>query len=57
MDRRAPSSSVDGRALSQTSPDYLEGVSAFQAKRPANFQYELPGTRFENVAPPDPPTR
>jgi len=43
-------------ALSQTSPDYREGAGAFQQKREANFQYELPGTRFENVSPPGPTT-
>jgi enoyl-CoA hydratase/carnithine racemase len=39
-------------SLSQTSPDYLEGVSAFQQKRQPNFTNELPGTRFENVSAP-----
>jgi enoyl-CoA hydratase/carnithine racemase len=39
-------------SLSQTSPDYLEGVTAFQQKRAPKFDHALPGTRFENVAAP-----
>jgi hypothetical protein len=39
-------------ALSQTSADYPEGVSAFFEKRKPDFNTPLPGTKFENTAGP-----
>lgn len=39
-------------ALSQTSSDYREGVSAFFEKREPRFDEPLPGTRFENTGDP-----
>ena len=39
-------------ALSQTSPDYSAGVSAFFNKQEPAFQAPLPGTRFENINEP-----
>ena len=35
-------------ALSQTSADYQKGVAAFFAKKEADFDTPLPGTKFEN---------